>query len=132
MGIYGGKDAKPNTRPTRIIGSRRSNAIVSEIYALTLSCKRMGGPFYGFGNERFFETPMPAPWKFARFERALLFCLAQKDFVVPVRIEWRVDVDQIDARLRQLARLFEIIAAINDAGVDQRRGFGGLRHARGS
>jgi hypothetical protein len=65
-------------------------------------------------------------------ERTLLFRFAPKDFVVSVRVEWRVDVDQIDARLRQLAELIEIIAAINDARVDQRRGFGGLRHARES
>ena len=53
-------------------------------------------------------------------EAPFLFRFAPKNFVVPVRVERRVDVDQIDARLRQLAELIEIIAAINDARVDQR------------
>jgi hypothetical protein len=58
------------------------------------------------------------------FKRAFLFRLAPEDFVVPVRIERRVDIDQIDAAVWQLAELFEIIAAVNDARIDERRGFG--------
>jgi hypothetical protein len=36
-------------------------------------------------------------------ERAFLFRLALEHFVVAVRVEWRVDVDQIDARIGQLS-----------------------------
>ncbi len=36
-------------------------------------------------------------------ERAFLFCLSPEDFVVAVRIERRVDVNQIDARVGQLS-----------------------------
>ncbi len=46
--------------------------------------------------------------------------LAPKDFVVAVRIERRVDVDEVDAALRQLAQLLQVIAAVDDAGVDER------------
>lgn len=61
-------------------------------------------------------------------ERPLLFGLAPEDLVIAVRVERRVNVNQIDARLRQLAKLIEIIAAINDSRVDQRRSFGGFCH----
>src|ERR1700720_14616 len=62
------------------------------------------------------------------FEGAFLFRLAPENFVVAVRVERRVDVNQIDARVRQLAKLIEIIAAIDDACVNESRG---LRwHAR--
>jgi hypothetical protein len=57
------------------------------------------------------------------FEAPLFLGLAPEDFVVTVRVEWRVDVDQIDARLGQLAQLIEIIAAVNDARIDERGGF---------
>lgn len=53
-------------------------------------------------------------------EAPLLFCLAPEDFVVPVRVEGRVDVDQIDARLRQLSKLLQVIPAIDDARVEER------------
>jgi hypothetical protein len=60
--------------------------------------------------------------RFGRFvavcERTLLFRLAPEDFVITVRVERRVDIDQIDAALRQLAQLLEVIAAINDARID--------------
>ena len=59
----------------------------------------------------------------AVFEGALLLGLAPEDFVVAVRVERRVDVDQIHARGGQLPELFEIVAAIDDAGVDQAEGF---------
>jgi len=52
-------------------------------------------------------------------ECAFLFCLAPEDFVVPVRVERRVDVNQIDARIRQFAELIEIIAAIDNARVNE-------------
>jgi hypothetical protein len=37
-------------------------------------------------------------------------------------LKWRVDIDQIDTAVRQLAELIEIIAAVNDARIDERRG----------
>ena len=64
------------------------------------------------------------------FEAALLFRLAAKGpsrtriFVVAVRIEGRVDVDEVDAGVGQFAGLIEVVAAIDDAGVDHGRGFG--------
>ena len=61
----------------------------------------------------------------AVFEAAFLFRLAPEDFVVAVRVERRVDVDQIDAVIGQLPQLLEIVAAVDDAGVDQRGGFSG-------
>ena len=36
-------------------------------------------------------------------------------------VEWRIDVDQINARIGQFGELFEVVAAIDDAGVEQRR-----------
>ena len=59
------------------------------------------------------------------FEAAFLFRLAPEDFVVAVRIERRVDVDEVDAAIRQLAELFEVVAAVDDARVDKRGGLGG-------
>ena len=64
----------------------------------------------------------------AVFERTFFLRLAPEDLVVPVGVERRVNVDQIDTRLRQLAELVEIIAAINDPRIDQRRSFGGFCH----
>jgi hypothetical protein len=40
------------------------------------------------------------------------------------------DVDEIDAAGRELAKLVEIAAAVDDAGVDKRRGFGGRHFAQ--
>ena len=40
-----------------------------------------------------------------------------------VRIERRVDVDQIDARVGQLSKLLEIVPAINDTSIDDRGRF---------
>ncbi len=50
--------------------------------------------------------------------------LTPKDFVVPIRVERRIYIDQIDTAIRQLAQLVEIIAAVNDTRVDDG---GGLR-----
>ena len=57
--------------------------------------------------------------------RAFLFGLAPEDFVVAVRVEWRVDVNQIDARIGKLAQLIEIIAAVDDARINYGRRFNG-------
>ena len=52
-------------------------------------------------------------------EGALFLGLASEDFVVAVRVEGWVDVDEIDAGGGQLAELVEIVAAIDDAGIDE-------------
>jgi hypothetical protein len=57
----------------------------------------------------------------AVLEGALLFRLAPEDFVVTVGIERRVDLDEIHARIRQLAKLVKVVAAIDNLGCDQRR-----------
>jgi hypothetical protein len=61
----------------------------------------------------------------AVFEAALLLRLAPENFVVAIRVERRVDVDQIDAAIRQLAQLIEIIAAVDNPRVEQRGRFCG-------
>lgn len=48
----------------------------------------------------------------------------QKTFVVAVRIEGRVDLNQIDALGRKFSQLIEIIAAIYDSRVDNGGGLG--------
>jgi hypothetical protein len=58
----------------------------------------------------------------AVLEGALLLRLAPEDLVVAVRVERRVEVDQVDAGVGQVAELFEAVAAVDDARVDQRRG----------
>jgi hypothetical protein len=45
-----------------------------------------------------------------------------KDLVVAVGIEGRIDVDQVDALIGELGKLFEVVPAVDDAGVDQRGG----------
>jgi len=55
----------------------------------------------------------------AVFKGALLLGLAPKDLVVAVGVEGRVNVDQIHAGVGQLGELFQIVAAINDAGVEE-------------
>ncbi len=59
------------------------------------------------------------------FEAALLFRLAPKNFVVAIRVERRVDVDEIDAAVRQFVQLIEIIAAVDNPRVEQRGRFCG-------
>src|SRR6266516_3477788 len=55
------------------------------------------------------------------FKAAPLFRFAPKHLVVAVRIKWRVDVAQIDARCWEFSQLIEIIAAVDNASVDERR-----------
>jgi len=67
----------------------------------------------------------------AVFKGALLLGLAPKvraglaTIVVAVGVEGRVNVNQIHAGIGQLGELFQIVAAINDAGVEERGGLGG-------
>jgi len=60
----------------------------------------------------------------AVFKGALLLGLAPKDFVVAVGVEGRVNVNQIHAGVGQLGELFQIVAAVNDAGVEEGGRFG--------
>jgi hypothetical protein len=59
----------------------------------------------------------------AVFEGSLFFRLAPEDFVIAIAVERRIDVDQIHAMVGQLGELFEVVAAIDDAGVEQCRRF---------
>jgi hypothetical protein len=59
------------------------------------------------------------------FEAALLLGLAPKNFVVAIRVERRVDVDEIDTAVRQFVQLIEIIAAVDNPRVEQRGRFCG-------
>ena len=56
----------------------------------------------------------------AVLERPLLLRLAPEDFVVSVGVERRVDVDQVDAGIGQVLQLLQAVAAVDDAGVEQR------------
>ena len=60
----------------------------------------------------------------AVFKGAFLLGLAPKDFVVAVGVEGRVNVNQIHAGVGQLGELFQIVAAVNDAGVEEGGRFG--------
>ncbi len=53
-------------------------------------------------------------------EAAFLLRLAPENFVIAVRVERRIDINEIRASVRQFLELIEVIAAINNAGVDQR------------
>ena len=62
----------------------------------------------------------------AIFEGSLFFGLAPEDFIISIGVERRIDVDQIHTRIRQpirqaqgrLGELFEVIAAVDDAGIE--------------
>jgi hypothetical protein len=55
----------------------------------------------------------------AVFKGALHLGLAPKNLVVAVGVEGRVNVNQVHAGVGQLGELFQIVTAINDAGVEQ-------------
>ena len=57
------------------------------------------------------------------FKGALLPGLAPEDLGVAVGVEGRVNVNQIHAGVGQPGGLFQIVAAVNDAGVEERTGF---------
>ena len=50
---------------------------------------------------------------------ALLLGFAPKDLVVAVGVEGRVNVNEVHAGVGQLGELFQIVAAINDTGVEE-------------
>ena len=41
-----------------------------------------------------------------------------KDFIVAIGVERRVNVNQVNARIRQLGELFKVVPAIDNAGVN--------------
>ena len=49
-------------------------------------------------------------------EGSLLLGLAPEDLVVAVAVEGGVDVDQVYALVGELGELFEVVAAVDDAG----------------
>ena len=53
----------------------------------------------------------------------LLPGLAPKDLVIAVGVERRVNVNQVNAGAEQFGELFQIVAAIDDAGVQKGGGF---------
>jgi hypothetical protein len=54
-------------------------------------------------------------------EGALLLGLSPEDFVVAIGVERRVDVDEVYAGVGQLAQLFQVVAAVDDARIEQGR-----------
>ena len=71
----------------------------------------------------------------AVFEGSLFLRLAPEDFPKilhrAVGVERRIDVDEIDAAVRdrsigQLGELFEVVTTIDDAGVEEGAGFAGF------
>jgi hypothetical protein len=50
----------------------------------------------------------------------LLFRLAPEDLVIPIGIEWRINVDEVDAGVGQLLELLQIVAAVDDARIEKR------------
>ena len=58
----------------------------------------------------------------AVFEGAFFFGFAPEDLVVAVGVEGRVDVDEVQAMVGELGELVEVVAAVDDAGIDEGRG----------
>ena len=59
----------------------------------------------------------------AVFKGALLLGLAPEDLVVAVGVKGRINVNQIHAGVGQFGELFQVVTAINDAGVQERGRF---------
>jgi hypothetical protein len=55
----------------------------------------------------------------AILEGPLFFRFAPEHLVVPIGVERRVDIDQMDAGFRQFAELIQTVPAVNDLGIDQ-------------
>src|SRR5262245_6877799 len=53
--------------------------------------------------------------------------LRPENLVVAVGVERRVNVDEVNALVGELGELFEIVAAVDDAGVDEGGGLSGTR-----
>jgi hypothetical protein len=59
----------------------------------------------------------------AIFKRPFLLGLAPKHFVIAVRVERRVNVDQIHAGIGQFLEFLQIVAAVDEARIHERGGF---------
>jgi hypothetical protein len=57
------------------------------------------------------------------FKGAFLLCLTPKDFVIAIRVEGRVNVNQVNAGIGKLFELVKIVTAISDASVNERGRF---------
>ena len=66
----------------------------------------------------------------AVFEGAALFGLSPEDFVVAIGVEGRIDVDEVYAVVGELLQLLQVVAAVDDARIDERRGLRGALGAR--
>ena len=51
---------------------------------------------------------------------AFLLRLAPEDLVIPIGVEGRINVDEVDAGVGQLLELLKIVAAVDDARVEKR------------
>jgi len=51
-------------------------------------------------------------------EGAFLLGVAPKNFVVAVAVEGRVDVDEVNAGTGEVAQLLEVVAAVDELGLD--------------
>lgn len=54
----------------------------------------------------------------AVFEGAFFLCLAPEDLIIAVGVKRRVDIDKVNASIGEFFQLIDVIAAINDAGVN--------------
>ena len=52
-------------------------------------------------------------------KRPLFLGLAPEDLIVPIRVEGRIDVDEVDAGIRQLLELLKIVAAVDDPRIEK-------------
>lgn len=59
------------------------------------------------------------------FKAAFLLGFAPENLVIAVGVEWRIDVDQINAGAGKFPQLFKIIAAVNNARVNESRRLAG-------
>jgi len=62
------------------------------------------------------------------FEGSFFFGFAPEDFVVSVGVEGRVDVDEVHGSVGEFLELFEVVATVDDAGIEEGGWFcGGCR-----
>jgi len=66
----------------------------------------------------------------AVLEGPLLLRLTPEDLVVAVGVEGRVDVDEVHGAVGEFLELIEVVATVDDAGVEEGGGFCGGRRAK--
>lgn len=54
----------------------------------------------------------------------LLLGFAPEDLIVAVGVEGRINVNEVNAGVGQPLELLQIVAAVDDAGIHNRRGLG--------